>query len=95
MKLGYFYCKNAAGHPTCLKPDEVSAIVYMEDRDLVLVSMKNGKELGFNGSDIRHIFTKEMLGRGFFKDLEDTALKALILIRHEVEHPRNWKGDLI
>lgn len=95
MKLGYFYCKNAAGHQTCLKPDEVSAIVYMEDRDLVLVSMRNGKEFGFNGSDIRHIFTKEMLGRGKFKEVEDTALKALILIRHEAEHPRDWKGDLL
>ena len=96
MKRGFFYCKNAAGHPTCLKPDEVSAIVYLEDRDLVLVTMRNGKEFGFNGSDIRHIFTKEILGReAMFKDIEDTALKALILIRHEAEHPRDWKGNLL
>lgn len=95
MKLGFFYCKNAAGHPTCLKPDEVSAIVYMGDKDLVLVTMRNGKEFGFHGSDIRYIFSREMLSNGMFKDVEDTALKALILIRHEVEHPRNWKGDLL
>ena len=94
-KLGYFYCKNAAGHPTCLKPDEVSAIVYIEDRDLVLVTMRNGKEFGFNGADIRYIFAEEMLGRDMFKDVEDTALEALILIRGEVEHPRNLNRDLI
>ena len=95
MKLGFFYCKNAAGHPTCLKQDEVSGIVYMEDRDLVLVTMRNGKEFGFNGADIRYIFAEEMLGRGMFKDLEDTALKALIIIRGEEEQPRNLNGDLI
>ena len=94
MKLAFFNCPNACGFSTSLNVDDVSAIVYRDDKDIVLVFTKCGKEFGFNGAEIRSRYERIIGGRSGKTPVTDLAVKTLTLLKYAAANTTDWTDEI-
>ena len=94
MKLAFFNCPDAVGFSTSINVDDVSAIVYRDDKDMVLVFTKCGKEFRFNGAEIHSRYASIMFGRSWIKPVSDPAVMTLTLLKYEVANATDWTEEI-
>lgn len=57
MKLPIFHAENLAGNPTCIKADEIAAVVEQPKEGKVIIGTRNGREYGFSAKVIKEYYS--------------------------------------
>lgn len=56
MRLPIFHAENLAGNPTCIKADEIAAVVEQPKEGKVIIGTRNGREYGFSAKVIKEYY---------------------------------------
>ena len=78
--MTFFHAVNASGYDTFLRVDDVVSILHNDDKDHVLVGMRNGEQYGFSGDIIRSEYKKAFPSRTNSMEGKNLAVQLLEML---------------
>ena len=94
MRLPIFHAENLAGNPTCIKADEIAAVVEQPKEGKVIIATRNGREYGFSSKVIKDYYNSIFQNQLSYCENPDLSGAVFAIVEHELKTSQLKPWDL-